>query len=146
MTEPMAPPEDSEKPGRLARGGTILSLLACYGTLAVVAGLSALGVTIAINDHVWAAAIVIFAVVAVLGVGLGARRHDAWWPLILAGLGAAMVAAAMYLRGPIEGAVGIPGLAVEIAGFAALVVAALGDWRICKARDGERPDPPGGAA
>ena len=75
MTEPSAPPEDSEKPGRLARGGTILSLLACYGTLAVVAGLSALGVTIAINDHVWAAAIVIFAVVAVLGVGFGARRH-----------------------------------------------------------------------
>ena len=104
-----------------------------------MAGLSALGVTIAINLHVWAAAIVIFAVIAVLGVGLGARRHGVWWPLILAVLGAALVACAMYLPGRIEGIAGIAGISgisarvVEIAGFAALIIAALGDWRLSRA-------------
>ncbi len=132
--QPQPPP--LEKPGWLARGATALSLLACYGTLIVVAGLSALGVTIAINLQVWAAAIVIFAVVAVLGVGLGARRHGVWWPLILAVLGAALVACAMYLPGRIEGIAGIAGISarvVEIAGFAALIIAAVWDWRLCKA-------------
>ena len=110
-----------------------MSLVACYGTLIVVAGLSALGVTIAINLHVWAAAIVIFAVVAVLGVGLGARRHGVWWPLILAVLGAALVAFAMYLPDRIAGIAGISARVVEIAGFAALIIAAVWDWRLCKA-------------
>ena len=130
--QPTAQTQPPDKPGWLARGATGLSLVACYGTLALVALLSALGVTLAINPHVWAAAIVIFAVVAVLGVGLGARRHGVWWPLILAAFGTALVAGVMYLPDRIEGAAGIPALAVEIAGFAALIVAALWDWRLCK--------------
>jgi len=107
-------------------------LLACYGTLAVVAGLSALGVTIIVNVHVWAAAIVLFALAAVFGVAVGYRRHGNAAPLILAVVGAALVATAMYIPDRIESETGVPDRVVEIAGFAALITAALWDWRICK--------------
>ena len=77
--------ESSQKQGWLARGGVILSLLACYGTLAVVGALSALGVTLAVNVHVWAGAIVLFALVALGGIALGFRRHRALGTLAAGG-------------------------------------------------------------
>ena len=123
-----------QKQGWLARGGVLLSLLACYGTLAVIGALSALGVTIAVNAHVWAGAIVAFALAAFAGIGLGFRRHRAAGPLAAAGLGAALVAAAMYAAAPIEAATGLSKRVVEIAGFASLIAAALWDWRLAKHR------------
>ena len=126
--------ESSQKQGRLARGGVILSLLACYGTLAVIGALSALGVTIAVNVGVWAGAIVLFALMAVAGVALGFRRHRAAGPVVAAGLGAALVAAAMYAAAPVEGATGLSGRVIEIAGFACLIAAALWDWRLARRR------------
>ena len=124
--------ETSRSQGWLARGGVILSLAACYGTLALIAALSALGFTIAVNVQVWAGAIVAFALVALAGIALGFRRHRTKGPLIAAVLGAALVAAAMYAAGAIEAATGLPGRLVEIAGFACLTAAALWDWRLAR--------------
>ncbi len=45
-----------EKKSWLALAATLLSLLTCYGTLAAIALLGALGVGIALNEAVWAGA------------------------------------------------------------------------------------------
>ena len=57
---------------------TVLSLAACYGTLAVIALLGVLGTAIAINETLWAGAIVAFAAIATVGLGLGLTRHLRW--------------------------------------------------------------------
>ena len=59
----------------LAAAGTLLSIFSCKGTLAILTGLSLMGITLHINVHVWAAAIGAFALVAVLGLVLGYRQH-----------------------------------------------------------------------
>lgn len=119
----------STAPSRLAGAGALLSLAACYGTLGLVALLSAMGVTLAVNVHVWAGVIVGFALLAVLGVALGTRRHGKAAPLLLALAGAALVAWAMYGSHTITALLGLPATVVELAGFALLIVAAFQDWR-----------------
>lgn len=119
----------STAPTWLAGAGAVLSLAACYGTLGLVALLAAMGVALAVNVHVWAAVIVGFALLAVLGVALGTRRHGKAAPLLLALAGAALVAWAMYGAHTISALLGVPATAVELAGFALLIVAAFRDWR-----------------
>lgn len=114
----------------LAGAGALLSLVACYGTLGLVALLSAMGVTLALNVHVWAAVIVGFAMLAVLGVTLGYRRHRDANPVRLAVVGAALVIWAMYGAEAIRTLLGVPSTVVEIAGFAALIAAAYWDWKL----------------
>ena len=65
-----------------------MSLLACYGTLALVGLMSALGVGLAINEGLWAGAILIFAWAAVALIALGARVHDSFKPVAIALAGA----------------------------------------------------------
>ena len=107
--------------GWLAGAGTILALCACYGTLGLVALLSMMGVTVAVHEGAWAGTISVFAVLAVGGMALGYRRHGALPPLVLAALGAALIVWVMF---------GVYHLAVELAGFALLVVATFWDWRV----------------
>ena len=57
----------------LAAAGTILAILAYYGTLLLVAVLSALGVTLAVDDGAWAGAIVFFALLATAGLAVWLR-------------------------------------------------------------------------
>ena len=114
----------------LAGAGALLSLAACYGTLGLVALLSAMGVTLALNVQIWAAVIVAFAMLAVLGVTLGYRRHRKADPVRLAVVGAALVIWAMYGADAIRTLLGVPSTVVEIAGFAALIAAAYWDWRL----------------
>lgn len=94
----------------LACGGVFLSILACYGTLALIAVLSLLGITLAINVHVWAAVIVLFAIVALLGT--------------------LFIVAAMYASGFLDSRLGLGSRAVELLGFAALLIAAIWGWRL----------------
>ncbi len=111
----------------LAAAGTVLAILACYGTLAVIGALSLMGISLAVNEGVWAGAIVLFALVAFAGIVLGWRGHRVVGPLLLGVVGAGLVVYAMgvsYSR------------IVEIAGFVALVVAALWDWRAKRAARG----------
>src|SRR5215470_2783262 len=75
----------------LPAAGTLLSIFSCKGTLAVITGLSLMGVSLHINVHVWAAAIVAFALVAVLGLALGYRQHRTSGTLVLGIVGALLV-------------------------------------------------------
>jgi len=83
-----------------------------------------MGVALAINEQIWAGAIVAFAALAAAGVVHGHRRHGRIPPVALAVIGVGLVAAAMYA--------GLGGAArvVELLGFAALVGAAVWDWRL----------------
>ena len=107
----------------LAALSTVLSLVACYGTLAVVALLGVLGTAIAINETLWAGAIVAFAVLAIAGLGLGYTRHRQPWPILLGGFGAAAIGYVQYVQYD---------SLIEVAGFVLLGVGAIWDWRICR--------------
>ena len=106
---------------------TVLSLAACYGTLAVVGVLGALGVAIAVNEALWAGAIVAFAALAAVGLGFGMARHGKPGPVLVGGLGVAAIGYAMF---------GQYDRLIEIAGFVLLCLSALWDWRISKATKG----------
>ena len=116
----------------LPAAGTLLSIFSCKGTLAIVTGLSLMGITLHVNVHVWAAAIVLFALVGVLGLALGYRQHRTSGTLLLGILGALFVIFSLYASQAIQ-MMGIPGSAVELVGFAGLVAAGIWDWRLKKA-------------
>lgn len=105
----------------LASAATVLSLVACYGTLVVIALLGVLGIAIVVNEALWAGAIVAFAVLAVAGLGLGVVRHRRPWPILIGGLGVVILAYAMYVQ---------YARSSELAGFVLLCLAALWDWRL----------------
>ncbi|NQU62179.1 MAG: MerC domain-containing protein [Rhodospirillales bacterium] len=105
----------------LAGAGTLLAVLACYGTLAVVGGLSLLGISLVIHEGAWAAAISLFAIIALAGIGLGYRRHRVVGPLASGAIGTALVLWAMVVSYD---------RIVEVVGFIALVTGAAWDWRV----------------
>ncbi len=112
---------DAETRGKwLAPACTILAVLACYGTLATVAVLSLMGITLAINEGIWAGAIVVFALLALTGLVLSWRHHRALSPLLLGVAGAGMIVFTMTVS---------YNQPIEIAGFVLLVLAAFLDWR-----------------
>jgi hypothetical protein len=115
----------------LPAAGTLLSIFSCKGTLGIVTGLSLMGVTLHINVHAWAAAIVAFALVAVLGLALGYRQHRTGGTLLLGIVGALFVIFSLYGSQALQ-MISIPGNAVEIVGFAGLVAAGIWDWRLKK--------------
>lgn len=83
---------------------TALSLIACYGTIAAIALLGALGVTIALNEAAWAGAIVLFAGLATAAIFMRWRKHHQHLSLVLAAVGFLLIACAMYVstrRSPI---------------------------------------------
>ena len=110
----------NENKSWLAPAATLLSLLTCYGTLAAIALLGALGVGIALNETVWAGGIVFFALLAVLALVLRWRRHGRTLPVGLGLAGLALIAFAMYVS---------YSLPVELAGFALLCAGTYADWR-----------------
>ena len=107
----------------MAGTGTILSIVACYGTLATVGLLSLLGVTLVINSTVWASTISLFALLAVVGVLVSYRRHHMVAPPVIAIIGAALIIWAMFVSF---------NRVIELTGFAGLLVAAIWDWRAKK--------------
>lgn len=117
-------PKATERFGWLGGAGALLAIVACYGTMAVVGALSLLGVSLAINEAAWAGAISLFAVIAVAGMALGYSCHRVKMPLIIAVIGAALVLWAMFVS---------YSRIVEICGLAALIAAAVWDWRLRKA-------------
>jgi hypothetical protein len=123
----------------LPAAGTLLSILSCYGVLGTITALSLIGVTLAINVHVWAAAIVAFALVAVLGLAVGVTCHQSKGPLALGAVATLVVIWAIYGSQGIRTTLGIPSEAVELVGFAGLVAATIWDWRLKKRRAGEAP-------
>ena len=123
---------NSERLTWLPAIGTLLSIFSCKGTLMIITGLSLMGVTLSINVHVWAFAIVAFALVAVFGLGLGYRQHRTSGAFLLGVTGVLIVIFSLYGSQVIR-MVGMRRDAVEILGFIALAVAAVWDWRLKKA-------------
>lgn len=113
--------DDHAKYGWMTGVATLFSLIACYGTLAVIGLLGTLGIAIALNETIWAGAIVLFAGLAVIGLGFGVIRHRQAGPLLLGGTGAVILTYAMY---------GHYTRLTELAGFALLCLAAFWDWRL----------------
>ncbi|MEW5707893.1 MAG: MerC family mercury resistance protein [Pseudomonadota bacterium] len=98
-----------------------LALAACYGTLAALAMLSLLGVTLVIDEGAWTGTILLFAVLAAAAVAGGYRRHRSAAPPALALGGAVLIGYALY---------GSYSLAIELAGFALLAAAVYADFRL----------------
>ena len=100
---------------------TLLSIVACYGTLFIVSLLSIAGLSVSLPTGPWAVTITVFAAVAALAIANNYRRHHSLPPLLLAALGAGTVAWVML---------GSYDRLLEIAGFLALIIAAVWDRRI----------------
>lgn len=111
--------KDTSKGNWLAPVATALSLVACYGTLAAVALLGALGVTIALNEAVWAGAIVLFAGLTFAALLARRSKHGRIAPVILAAIGVLLIGFTMlisYAR------------VIEFAGFVSLCAGTVLDW------------------
>lgn len=116
---------DQSKRDWLAPATAALSLVACYGTLAAIGLLGALGVTIALNEAAWAGAIVLLAGATCVALLIRRRDHGRTAPLALAGVGLVLIGFTMlvaYER------------LVELVGFACLGAGTFIDWRIGRGR------------
>ena len=110
---------------RIAGLSVLAAMLACYGTIALVAILSLLGVTLAVDPVAQAGLISIFAVVAAVVILLSAARLRRFGPALLAVAGTGLILWAMW---------GHYNWLVELTGFTALIGSTFWDWRIRKAR------------
>ncbi len=106
--------------GLAGASALVLSMLACYGTLAVIVLAPVAGVALAVHPAAWSATILAFAGLAVLAVAAGVRTHGARMPLGVALAGAAILAYAHLVDF---------GYGVEFAGFAVLGASAGLDLR-----------------
>ena len=107
--------------GRYSGVVVVLSVVVCYGTLALVTLLALVGVTLTINEGAWATAIVVLAWTAALAIGVNIRRYRKFGPFILADVGALLVSWVMFVD---------YSRTLEIVGFALLIVAAVWDRRL----------------
>ena len=99
---------------------TALAVLSCYGTTVLIGLLSLLGVTLALDPRIWAAAISSFAALAAVAIAASCRRRRTAGPTVVAALGLGLIFWTMY---------GSYSRAVEFAGFTLLIAATLWDWR-----------------
>ncbi len=111
---------DKRKPSgiRTGTGATILALLACYGTLGLVGILSLVGVSVSINNGLWAITISVFYGFAVAIIALGARHHRVYGPTALGLIGFAVILWVMF---------GSYNWIVELLAFIILIASALWD-------------------
>lgn len=116
--------KDSGKLGWLPGATAILAFLACNCAFILVAVLSVFGITIAINPHVQAAMVSLFAVLTLGFVLLNYRKHRVPGPMILSVLGAVLVVGTMYISF---------NKIIETVGLLALIASAIWSWRAGKA-------------
>jgi rhodanese-related sulfurtransferase len=111
----------------LPQVATAPAVLSCYGTTALIGVLSLLGVTLAIDEGVWAGVIGILAGLATIAIAVSYRRHRIVGPTVVAALGLGLILWVMF---------GSYSRLTELAGFVLLVAATLWDWRARKSRSG----------
>lgn len=119
--------DGSSKASWLPRAATALAVLSRYGTTALIGLLSLLGVTLAIDEGVWAGAIAVFAALAAIAVAVSYRRHRIVGPTAVAALGLGLILWVML---------GSYSRVIEPVGFVLLIAAALWDWRAGASRGG----------
>ncbi|HEU0204352.1 MAG TPA: methyltransferase domain-containing protein [Burkholderiaceae bacterium] len=78
--------------GLAGAAALVLSLLACYGTLAAIAALSLAGISVVIDPGAWSAVILVFGLAAVVAIGAGMRKHGRIASLLVALAGGALLA------------------------------------------------------
>ena len=110
---------DIQRRGLWGTVSLALAMGTCYGTLALVALMSALGISLAVDVTLWAGGIVLFALVATGVIALGWRKHRTWLPLALAAVGSALLIYSMYVSYHVV---------VEAAGFGLLAIATWLDY------------------
>lgn len=81
-----------QRRGLAGTAALVLSMLACYGTLAATAALSLVGIGVAIDPAAWSATILALGFAAVVAVGAGMRKHGRLVPLAAAVAGGAILA------------------------------------------------------
>ena len=117
--------KDPGKLGWLPGAAAILAFIACNGLFIIVAALALFGMTIAINPHIQAAMISLFAVLTLGFVFLGYREHRVLGPMILSAIGAVLIVGSMYIYF---------NKIVESIGLLALIASAVWTWRAAKTR------------
>ena len=100
---------------------TGLAIVACYGTAFAVAILAAFGVSVVLNQHLWAGLIVSFMIIALIALARSWRRHRRIGPLALAAGGGILIVWVMY---------GSYSRQIELVGFLLLSLASFWDWRL----------------
>lgn len=113
----------ANRPDWLGLAASLMAVAACYGTLAVLATLSLMGVTLTLHEGAWAGAIVFFSLLALAGVALGRQQHGRFAPTALALAGATLIVWVMFAQYD---------RLIELAGFALLLGAAIWDWMLRK--------------
>jgi len=98
-----------------------LSIITCYGTLALVAILGLIGIPLNIHEGLWASVIVVLAWAAVAGVAFEFRQLRAKGPLLLAVLGSLLITAVMFVA---------YSRIVEIFAFALILIAVIWNRRL----------------
>ena len=109
----------------LPRVAAALAVLSCYGTTVLIGLLSLLGVSLALDESLWAGAISAFAALTAIGVAASYRRHRIVWPIVVAVPGLGLILWVMY---------GSYSRGIELAGFVLLIAAAIWDWRAAGGR------------
>jgi rhodanese-related sulfurtransferase len=112
--------DGSSKLPWVPRGATALAVLSCYGTTVLIGLLSLLGVSLALDERLWAGAISAFAALASVSIAVSYRRHRIIGPTVVAAWALGIILWVMY--GSYSGI-------VELVGFALLIAATLWDWR-----------------
>lgn len=108
---------------RLAGLSTLIAMLSCYGTIALVGILSLLGIALAVNPTAQASVSSFFAILAAVVILFNARGRRWHGPSLLGAAGACLVLWVMW---------GNYNWLIELTGFAALIGATYWDWRVCK--------------
>ncbi len=117
--------KDLGKLGWLPGATAILAFIACNGLFVLVAFLSLFGVAIAVNPHIQAGVISLFALLTLGFVLMGYRQHHVSGPVILSVVGAVVIVGSMYIYF---------NKIVESLGLVALIASAVWSWRVSKDR------------
>ena len=131
-TDPRRLIRDVQRRGLWGTVSLVMAVVACYGTLALVGVLSAMGVGLAVNESLWAGAIILFALLASAIIALGIRKHGSILPLALAVVGSGVLIYTMYVD---------YSKLVEAAGFVTLAIATWLDYnrrRWARVRRGDK--------
>jgi hypothetical protein len=115
--------ERLQKMKHLSGIATVLSFLACYGTLAAVTLLAMVGLSLPVNATAWTGAIVAFSALAVISLVVSFWNHRKRWPLAVGLMGFSALTYALLVQ---------YNWAIELLGFVALAGAAFLDRRARK--------------
>ncbi|WP_085908973.1 MerC family mercury resistance protein [Kiloniella majae] len=107
----------------IASAATTCSIILCYGTLILINLFGKMGFEITVNETLWAGAITIASLFAILGLFANLFRHKHFLPLIMGCLGCGLVNFVMHFD---------DNMFIEFTGFACLCLAAVLDWRALK--------------